>query len=214
METHRNCKLGDVYAQNQLLFSPYRILPTHPHWRILYLPRPSALALLLPLPTRRRRAQNRNRKSAPSTCWAARAHHPVLLVAKPPLPSPNSRAFFIFIFFENIFYRNIFSISHFTVLYPYRPAGGRQGACRPAAGRQGLICKLKKIICAEALGGSLPPPWRAAGPLPPTHCIKGFPSPSPLICFPRHPESGRERGGVRERVVTAKPCRILDPNRR
>ena len=50
-------------------------------------------------------------------------------------------AFFIFIFFENIFYRNIFSISYFTVMYPYRPAGGRQGACRPAAGRQGLICK-------------------------------------------------------------------------
>ena len=44
--------------------------------------------------------------------------------------------FFIFIFFKNIFYRNIFSISQFTVLYPYRPAGGRQGACRPAAGRQ------------------------------------------------------------------------------
>ena len=34
------------------------------------------------------------------------------------------RVFFIFIFFENIFYRNIFSISQFTVLYPYRPAGG------------------------------------------------------------------------------------------
>ena len=35
------------------------------------------------------------------------------------------RVFFIFIFFENIFYRNIFSISQFTVLYPYRPPGGR-----------------------------------------------------------------------------------------
>jgi len=31
---------------------------------------------------------------------------------------------FIFIFFENIFYRNIFSISQFTGLYPYSPAGG------------------------------------------------------------------------------------------
>ena len=49
--------------------------------------------------------------------------------------------FFIFIFFKNIFYRNIFSILQFTVLYPYRPAGGRQGACRPAGGRQRLICK-------------------------------------------------------------------------
>ena len=36
------------------------------------------------------------------------------------------RGFFIFIFFKNVFYRNIFSVSHFTVLYPYRPAGGRQ----------------------------------------------------------------------------------------
>ena len=42
------------------------------------------------------------------------------------------RVLFIFIFFENIFYRNIFSISQFTILYPYRPPGGRQGACRPA----------------------------------------------------------------------------------
>ena len=74
----------------------------------------------------------------------------------PARPGGLRGAFFIFIFFENIFYRNIFSISHFTVLYPYRPAGGRQGACRPAAGRQGLICKFKKkIICAGALGGSL-----------------------------------------------------------
>ena len=71
----------------------------------------------------------------------------------PARPGGLRGAFFIFIFFENIFYRNIFSISQFTVLYPYRPAGGRQG----------LICKLKKIICAGAPGGSLPPPWRAAG---------------------------------------------------
>ena len=68
-------------------------------------------------------------------------------------------AFFIFIFFENIFYRNIFSISQFTVLYPYCPAGGRQGACRPAAGRQGLIYKFKK----NYLRGS---PWQEpAAPL-------------------------------------------------
>ena len=81
--------------------------------------------------------------------------------------------FFIFIFFENIFYRNIFSISQFTVLYPCRPSGGRQGACRPAGGRQGLICNLKKIICAEALGGSLPPPCQAAGPLLPHQLAAG-----------------------------------------
>ena len=34
--------------------------------------------------------------------------------------------FYIFIFFKIVFYRNIFSVSQFTGLYPYRPAGGRQ----------------------------------------------------------------------------------------
>ena len=119
--------------------------------------------------------------------------------------------FYIFIFFKIIFYRNIFSVSQFTDLYPYRPTGGRQGACRPAAGRQGLICKLKKIICRKPLAGACRPP---AGRQAPPCCIKGFPPPSSLICFPRHPESGRERGGVREGVVTAKSCRILDRNRK
>ena len=47
---------------------------------------------------------------------------------------PNLGVFFIFIFFKNIFYRNIFLISQFTVLYPYRPAGGRQGPRRRATG--------------------------------------------------------------------------------
>ena len=56
--------------------------------------------------------------------------------AQPTFDGGAPGVFFIFIFFENIFYRNIFSISQFTVLYPYRPAGGRPGACRPARGRQ------------------------------------------------------------------------------
>ena len=66
----------------------------------------------------------------------------------------DTRVFFIFVFFKKK-YRNIFSISKFTVLYPYRPAGGGRklhvnkynffarrplaGACRPArpaGGRQ------------------------------------------------------------------------------
>src|SRR6185503_18295321 len=82
-------------------------------------------------------------------------------------------AFFIFIFFENIFYRNIFSISQFTVLYPYRPAGGRQGACRPSAGRQGLICKLKKNYLCGSPWREPAAPCRAAGPLPPIHWAVG-----------------------------------------
>ena len=40
---------------------------------------------------------------------------------------PADSGFFILYFLKNIFYRNIFSVSHFTVLYPYHPAGGRQG---------------------------------------------------------------------------------------
>jgi hypothetical protein len=35
--------------------------------------------------------------------------------------------FLIFIFFKIVFYINIFLISHFTVLYVYRPTKGRQG---------------------------------------------------------------------------------------
>ena len=62
-------------------------------------------------------------------------------------------AFFIFIFFENIFYRNIFSISQFTVLYPYRPAGERQGPAAQQQGGRDLYVNLKKIY----LRGS---PWR------------------------------------------------------
>ena len=42
---------------------------------------------------------------------------------------------FYFYIFQKHFYINIFSISQFTVLYPYRLAGGRQGACRQAGGR-------------------------------------------------------------------------------
>jgi len=64
--------------------------------------------------------------------------------------------FFIFIFFKNVFYRNIFLVSHFTVLYPYRPVGG---------GRD-LHVNKHKFFCAEAPGGSLPPGGGAAGSPP------------------------------------------------
>ena len=51
---------------------------------------------------------------------------------------------FIFIFFKNVFYKNIFLISQFTVLYPYRPTGGRQGAGRPSlrGGRDLYVIKI------------------------------------------------------------------------
>ena len=56
--------------------------------------------------------------------------------------------FFIFIFFENIFYINIFLILQFTVLYPYRPPGGRQAPCRHSTGRQGGSRLPRKIAVA------------------------------------------------------------------
>ena len=54
------------------------------------------------------------------------------------MPDERSTAAFLFLYFlKTFFYRNIFSVSHFTVLYPYRPAGGGRG---PAV-RQGPTCK-------------------------------------------------------------------------
>ena len=47
----------------------------------------------------------------------------------------NGRAPFLFLHFSKKNYRNIFLDLGFTDLYPYRPAGGRQGAYRPAGGR-------------------------------------------------------------------------------
>ena len=44
-------------------------------------------------------------------------------------------ASFLFLYFSKKIYRNIFLVLDFIVLYPYRPAGGRQGAYRPAEGR-------------------------------------------------------------------------------
>ena len=46
--------------------------------------------------------------------------------------------FSIFIFFKNVFYRNIFLVSQFTVLYPYRPAGGAWGLL-PVCGAAGPL---------------------------------------------------------------------------
>ena len=63
------------------------------------------------------------------------------LISFPEQPSGSfivlakKRAFFVFAFFKKFFYRNIFLDSGFTVLYPCRPAGGRQRVYRPAGGR-------------------------------------------------------------------------------
>ena len=71
-------------------------------------------------------------------------------------------------------------------------------------------------------GGSLPPPCRAAGPLPPTGGAAGsllkyktptLPS-APSFSAHEIQRGERERGGVMEVKKPAKPCRIFDPNRR
>ena len=127
----------------------------------------------------------------PSTCTAAAQSK-----------CARCRLFFISIFFKKN-YKNIFSISHFTFLYPYRPAGG---------GRD-LYVNKNKFFWAEVLGGCLPPPCRAAGPLPPSGGAAGdlppgsgrqAPAPNiklrPFLCAlifcPRDPERGEgERRG-------------------
>ena len=133
-------------------------------------------------PIRRRRVD-----SLPQTGWAS------ILLSMGRL-SWYSRLFYFYIFRKHFLQKYIFNITIYSFV-PLPPGRGRQGACLPSAGRQGLICKLKKIICAEALGGSLPPPCRqstgrqgacrpAGGRQAPPSCIKGFPSPSPPHLLP------------------------------
>ena len=46
----------------------------------------------------------------------------------------DGRLFYFYIF-QKKNYRNIFLVSDFTVIYPYRSVGGRQGTYRPAEGQ-------------------------------------------------------------------------------
>ena len=47
------------------------------------------------------------------------------------------RRLFYFYIFQKKIYKNIFLVLDFTVLYPYRPAGGRQGGLPPGRGAVG-----------------------------------------------------------------------------
>ena len=51
----------------------------------------------------------------------------VALSARPLGAQSSCPAFFLFLYFSKKNYRNIFLVLGFTVLYPYRPAGGRYG---------------------------------------------------------------------------------------
>ena len=131
--------------------------------------------------------------------------------------------FFIFIFFKKK-YRNIFLVSDFTVLYPYRPTWGQQGAYRPAGGGMDLYVNKKNLRSgpwrepAAPLPGSMPPAappvgGRGAAGSHPKYKTPLLPS-APSFSAHEIQRGERERGGVREVIPPAKPCRILDPNRR
>ena len=133
---------------------------------------------------------------------------------------------FLFLYFlKTFFYRNIFLVSYFTVLYPYRPAGGRQGSYRPAGGDMDLHVNKYNFFVRRPLAGACRPHagWQSPAarwsggrqPAPPAGGwqappnIKAEPLPSPS--FPAHEiqRGERERGGVREVKKPAKPCRIF-----
>jgi len=63
------------------------------------------------------------------------------------------RFFFIFTFFKVIFYKNIFSVSQFTGMYPYRPAGA-VGAYM----QLNFLFYRMEAPTARQGGGRLPPP--------------------------------------------------------
>ena len=80
-----------------------------------------------------------------------------------PRAVAEARLFYFYIFLK-LFYRNIFSISQFTVLYPYRPAGG---------GRDLYVNKNNFYLRGGPWRGGLPPGRGAAGSPSPQNCNNG-----------------------------------------
>ena len=78
------------------------------------------------------------------------------------ISQPGFRSFFyFFIFYFRFLQKYIFNITIYSFV-PLRPQGGGRGpAARQEGGRDLFVNK--KIICADALGGSLPPGRGAAG---------------------------------------------------
>ena len=120
--------------------------------------------------------------------------------------------FFIFVFFKKKNYKNIFLVSGFTVLYPYRPAGGGRGPTARQGGGRDLYVNKNKFVLRRG-------PWRepaarqGATGSHPKYKTPSLPS-APSFSAHEIQRGERERGGVREVKKPAKPCRILDPNRR
>ena len=77
-------------------------------------------------------------------------------------------------FFTEIYFR----FQNLQIYTPTaRPVGGRGPAANWPGGRDLNINK-NIYICMEVLGGDLPPPCRAAGPLPPLQLAAGGGRPS------------------------------------
>ena len=83
----------------------------------------------------------------------------------------GQRAPFLFLYFSKTFFTEIYFQYHILQFCtPTARQGGGRGPAAQQRGGRDLYVNLKKIICAGALGGSLPPPWRAAGSLLWTTC--------------------------------------------
>ena len=103
--------------------------------------------------------------------------------------------YFLFSFFTKIYFQ-YYNLQFCT---PTALLGGGRGPAAPQEGGRVLFVNKKKFICADALGGSLPPPCRAAGPLPPLHWAAGSPLLYKRFPLPPHllPTTSREREGER-----------------
>ena len=88
----------------------------------------------------------------------------------PPNSGPGNRLarlFYFYIFLKKN-YRNIFWFSKFTVLYPTARQEGGRGPTAPLLGGRDLFANKNKIYLRINPWWGLPPPCRAAGPLPPS----------------------------------------------
>ena len=129
---------------------------------------------------------------------------------------------FLFLYFSKSFFIEIYF--RFHNLQDYTPTarqgGGRGPTARPGGGRDLYVNKNKFILrrgpwrepAAPLPAGGLPPGRGAAGSLLKYKTLS-LPS-APSFSAHEIQRGERETGGVREVKKPAKPCRILDPNRK
>ena len=143
----------------------------------------------------------------------------------------DSSVFFIFTFLKKII-EIYFGFQNLQFYTPTARQGGGRGPTARQGGDRDLYVNKNKFIlrrgpwresAAPLSGGRpLPPHQLAAGGLPPGRGAAGSHHKYKTLSLPSAPSFSaheiqrgeRERGGVREVKKLAKPCRILDPNRR